>query len=51
MRMLPDDQPQSVRYDAWITDAQGRVLVAMERCEGHMSAALNRLADKAKPGG
>ncbi len=50
MRMLPDDQPQSVRYDAWITDAQGRVLVAMERCEGHMSAALNRLADKAKPG-
>ena len=51
MRMLPDDQAQSVRYDAWITDAQGRVLVAMERCEGHMSAALNRLAEKAKPGG
>ena len=47
LRMLPDEQANAVRYDAWFIDTEGRVALAMERCEGHMSAALNRLAGEA----
>ncbi|ULQ46383.1 SDR family NAD(P)-dependent oxidoreductase [Flagellatimonas centrodinii] len=51
LRMLPDEQAQSIRYDAWIIDGDGRVRLAIERFEGHMSAALNRLAGEAAPRG
>ncbi len=51
LRMLPEEQANAIRYDAWFVDAQGRVALAMERCEGHMSAALNRLAGEASQRG
>lgn len=51
LRMQATGEEQTVRYDAWIIDGDGRVVLAMERCEGAMNAALNRLADKATPRG
>jgi acyl transferase domain-containing protein/NAD(P)-dependent dehydrogenase (short-subunit alcohol dehydrogenase family) len=42
---LQDGSGTTLRYDAWLLDAQGRVHLAIENAEGAMSAALNRLAE------
>jgi acyl transferase domain-containing protein/NAD(P)-dependent dehydrogenase (short-subunit alcohol dehydrogenase family) len=43
LRMLEGNGP-SLRYDAWLLDADNRVHLVLENAEGAMSEALNRLA-------